>query len=105
MDTTTTTLTDLLTKLQQPQSTPTGWQQPQQPMIQPQAVNIPLSLNTPGGKIRVYLQFPGEVATSPQALLNLLQMLQTQGLPLDVWQGNSGGWSGNNNGFSRRSWR
>lgn len=84
-----------------------GWNQPA-PVSAPSAVigvSVPISLQTPIGKIRVYLAFGAEHAASPQALNSLIEKLSAQGLPLDAWQpqngGNqSGGWGGNNGGFN-----
>ena len=75
-------------------------------------VSVPISLETPAGKIRLYLNFPGSAASSPQALMALIESLSAQGLPLDVWQqksgnGGNGGWGGGGNrgGYnSNRGW-
>lgn len=103
---------------------PGGWNQPA-PRAQAECmgVSVPISLETPAGKIRLYLAFPGSCAASPDALMALVQQLQAAGLPLDAWQprdsggggswggnsgGNGGGWNrGNGGGFggNRGGWR
>ena len=78
-------------------------------------VSIPISLDTPNGKLRVYLNFPGSAASSPEALMNLVQQLANSGIPLDTWQpkqqGNGwgggnrgGGYGGNRGGGGNRGW-
>lgn len=73
-----------------------------------QTVNVPISLETPRGKIRLYLSLPGEVAATPDSLLAALAGLDAAGYPLDIWEGRRGssGWpngssSGFGNGFRR----
>jgi hypothetical protein len=81
----------------------------------PRAVMIPIKIPAAnGGSIRVYLEFPGEAAANPQALMGLLGQL-AQSMPLDVWMpknnfggggyrngGGGGGWGGGNGG--NRGW-
>ena len=80
-----------------------GWNQPKPTasVAMPLGVSVPISLDTPAGKVRVYLQFGGENATSPQALMGLLESLAASGLPLDAWQQKQGGnsWGGNSGGY------
>ena len=60
-------------------------------------VSLPISLDTPSGKLRCYLNFPGSAAASPDALMALVQSLMNAGVPLDVWQPKQQGW-GNRSG-------
>lgn len=64
---------------------------------------VPLKLQTPQGDIRVYLQLPAEAAGSPDAIMQALQSLASQGYPLDTWQPKNSGWgdSGNSGGWNR----
>lgn len=79
--------------------------------LQVQAVNVPLKLQLPdGGTLRVYVQLPGELMQSQQALMGAIQGMMQQGFPLDVWRpqgsgdwGNSGG-SWGSNGGNRGGW-
>jgi hypothetical protein len=76
-------------------------------------VSIPISVDTPDGKLRVYLNFPGSAASSPEALFSLIEQLASTGMPLDIWQsqskgsgwgnGNRGGGFGNRGGFNNRN--
>jgi len=96
---------------------PSAWGKP---AMQPSpaeclGVAVPISLDTPAGKIRVYLNFPGSCAASPDALMALIQQLAAAGLPLDAWQprenssgggswggsqgGNGGGWGNRGGGY------
>jgi hypothetical protein len=68
--------------------------------VTPEKILVPISIPTPIGKIRIYFQFPGELAADPQRLLQFLQNLLNTGLPLDVWQNSQA--SGWNVGRSRR---
>lgn len=61
-----------------------------------QSVSIPLSLDTDQGKIRVYVSFPGDAASSPETLFALVEDLAEKGFPLDIWQGKSN--------WKKRSW-
>jgi hypothetical protein len=82
-----------------------SWQQPK-PQTEVAGVSIPLSLDTPKGKLRVYLSFPGTMAANPEALMSLVQQLDSAGMPLDFWSSGSG-WSGNSvkgGGFRRKGW-
>jgi len=91
----------------------TGWNQPQANNVAPQVlgVSVPLALQTPIGKVRVYLSVGPEHAASPAALTSLLEQLSNAGLPLDAWQpsnqqGNGSSWNNGNgggyNGYKRR---
>lgn len=81
---------------------PSAWSKPAAPASSPTevlGVSVPISLDTPSGKVRVYLNFPGSCAASPEALIGLIQQLSAAGLPLDAWQPrDSGGGSGWGNG-------
>jgi hypothetical protein len=102
-------LTALLTQAQQqpaqsaaaPQGWTGGWQQPQLAMA-PTGLAVPLSIETPAGKVRVYLQYPAQAAATPQAIMALLESLAAQNYPLDIWRGQSA-WGGSNRGGG--SWR
>lgn len=78
-----------------------GWQRPQ-PLAAsaPVGVAVPVSLDTPTGKIRVYLHFDGSAASSPQALNALLDGLAAQGVPLDCWRARTD-WRSGSNGWRR----
>ena len=67
-------------------------------------VAIPLKVNTPSGKVRVYLSLPPEVATSEDSLVDAIEGLLDAGFPVDVWRdnGDRGGWRGRDErGYSR----
>lgn len=78
-----------------------GWQRPQ-PLAAsaPVGVAVPVSLETPSGKIRVYLHFDGSAASSPQALNALLEGLAAQGVPLDCWRARTD-WRSGRSGWGR----
>lgn len=82
------------------QAAPTGWEQPAPVATNSdiQAVSIPINLETEDGKIRVYLQLPAEVASSPEALMQAIEGLKRKGLPLDFWRKKE--WNGN----KKKSW-
>jgi hypothetical protein len=94
-------LSSLLSQFQgvssQPQ--PTGWSKPQAAPQEIVGVSIPISIELPKGKIRCYLHFGGQAASSPDALLGLLESLEAMGLPLDVWRGS--GWDRGKRGWRR----
>lgn len=103
------------TTTQQPAAPAGGWNQPRPvaTAAEVQGVAVPLSLETPAGKIRVYLSFPAACAANPAALLGLIEQLHQAGYPLDVWKPKTEGegWGtrqgGNWNGGSRGNtgWR
>lgn len=103
-------LAGLLAQVQAQQPTP-GWQQTATAApAECLGVSVPIKVDTPAGQIRCYLNFPATAASSPAALLALLQQLHATGLPLDTWQPkeSGGGWSGNSSrgGYSgRNDWR
>ena len=91
----------------------TGWNQPtpQNQAANVLGVSVPIALQAPMGKVRIYLAFGAEHAASPAALNALLEQLANAGLPLDAWQpqqqnGQGSGWGGQNgggyNGYKRR---
>ena len=86
--------------------TASPWTKPAQSTGSPEVlgVSIPVSLETPAGKLRVYLNFSGAFASSPAALQGLVEQLANAGLPLDTYQPkqqSSGGWGGNSGGYNR----
>jgi hypothetical protein len=99
-------LAQMLAQLQasgvQPQAAASGWAKPQVTTA-PTGLAVPLSIETPNGKIRVYLDYPAEAAASPQSIMSLLESLAAQGFPLDIWRGGAGAWGkGNSGGGWRR---
>jgi hypothetical protein len=62
-------------------------------------VSIPISIETDNGKIRVYLHFDGSVASSPESLFALIEKLDSDGIPLDIWQGKKTGKWNNKRGW------
>ncbi len=92
-------LSALLSQFQEKSGQPqaggwSGWSKPQPP--QPVGLAVPLSLETPSGRIRVYLQFAPEAASSPESVLSLLKALHETGYPLDLWEGKKGWDKGSN---------
>lgn len=80
-----------------------GWGKPAAPPAPAEVlgVSVPIKLDTPVGQIRLYLNFPASAASSPAALLALLESLSAAGIPLDTWQPKereSGGWGGGDQG-------
>jgi hypothetical protein len=72
-----------------------------------QGIAVPISIDTPVGKVRCYLSFPASAASSPMAIMSLLESLANMGYPLDAWEprnnsgwnrGGNSGWSGNRGG-------
>lgn len=94
--------TDVLQQLQtllgqaQAQGAPqtTGWQKPTNAPTDILGISIPVSIETERGKLRVYLNFSGDHAASPESLMALIERLDSAGLPLDLWQSKSG-WNSN----------
>jgi len=79
-----------------------GWGMPQtsNPMGAIEGISVPIAIETPAGKVRLYLHFPGSLAKSPEAIMSLVQALSNH-VPLDIWQSKNNGWGrggGNNNG-------
>lgn len=81
----------------QPQAQPqagvfSAWQQaaPQVPAnvgVEKVLVHCEVGIRTPqkSGNVNIYLQFPGSVAESPQALLSFIEGLVNANLPVKVW--------------------
>lgn len=80
----------------------------QMPMMQPpqmmpqsqlklQGVSIPVSVQTPIGKVRTQFILPAEYGANPMMLQQGIQALMMMGYDIDAWQGSSGG--NNNGGF------
>lgn len=83
-----------------------GWQKPQPSAFGVQGVNVPVSVQTSAGKVRVYFQLPAEVASSPDALIAALENMLSMGIPVDAWQGsqNRNNW-GQGSGYRSNSYR
>lgn len=73
-----------------------------------QGVGIPVSVQTPLGKVRCTFWLGAEHATTPAALMSAIETMVNLGLPVDAWQQQQGGgnsWGGNNNGGGfRKRW-
>lgn len=102
-------LTELLGKVSN-QNAPaqTGWNQPQPTAgaLNIQGVGVPVSVQTPAGKVRCTFWLGAEHAQTPQALMQALETMANSGIPIDAWQEkNSGNWgNSNNNGYKKRGW-
>ena len=109
-------LNDLLAKVQQ-QSAPIGatvttsaWTQPAPAAaLSFQGVGIPVSVQTPAGKVRCTFWLDATHTQTPAALMQAIETMVNAGLPVDAWQqqnqqgGNS--WGGNQGGNSfRKRW-
>lgn len=88
-----------------------GWQQ--QPAnvgaLNVEGVGIPVSVQTPAGKVRCTFWLGKEHAQTPQALMQAIEAMANAGMPIDAWQGQNGGnsWGNNQNnggGFRSRRW-
>jgi hypothetical protein len=104
-------LTELLGKVTQqgaPQQTTSAWQQPQPTAgaLNIQGVGVPVSVQTPAGKVRCTFWLGAEHAQTPQALMAALEQMANAGIPIDAWQqkesGNNWGNSNNNSGYKKR---
>ncbi len=108
-------LNELLAKVQQQAGTPatqqSAWSQPapQSTTLNIQGVGVPISIQTPAGKVRCTFWLGAEHAATPTALMSALETMVNLGLPVDAWQqkeqgGNSwnGNNSNNNNGYKKR---
>ena len=106
-------LNDLLAKVQQ-QAAPIGatvttsaWTQPAPAAaLSFQGVGIPVSIQTPAGKVRCTFWLDASHTQTPAALMQAIETMVNAGLPVDAWQQNQQGgnsWGGgNNNGFKKR---
>lgn len=72
-------------------------------------VYVPIEIPRDGGKLRIYLSLPAEVASSPELLNAALDQLE-QRYDLAVWRpraqsqnnGFKSGYNNNNNGYKKR---
>lgn len=109
-------LNELLAKVQQ-QAAPIGatvttsaWTQPQPTaQLNFQGVGIPVSVQTPAGKVRCTFWLDASHTQTPAALMSAIESMINAGLPVDAWQQQGGGgnsWGGNSNqnggGFRKR---
>jgi len=117
-------LNELLAKVQQQAGTATptanGWAQPapQSNALNIQGVGVPVSVQTPAGKVRCTFYLGAEHAQTPAALMAALEQMTNAGIPIDAWQpkqeSGSNSWGGNkssgggynnggsNNGYQKR---
>ncbi len=94
----------LLAKASATTTTATGWTQPQAAAPAAiQGVGVPVKISRGRGTIKIMLWLPAECASSPSALNNTLDQLESAGLPLDVWEPKDSGWGGNS--YGNRGWR
>ena len=99
------------------QSATSAWSQPapQSNALNIQGVGVPVSVQTPAGKVRCTFYLGAEHAQTPAALMAALEQMTNAGIPIDAWQpkeqnggnswgGNKGGGynGGNNNGYQKR---
>ncbi len=105
-------LNALLAKVQQQAGTPaaltSAWSQPapQSTALNIQGVGVPVSVQTPAGKVRCTFWLGAEHAQTPQALMAALEQMTNAGIPIDAWQakeqgGNNWG-NSNSNGYKKR---
>lgn len=106
-------LTELLGKVTQQgaqQQTASAWQQPapQSTALNIQGVGVPVSVQTPAGKVRCTFWLGAEHAQTPAALMQALEQMINAGIPIDAWQqkesGNNWGNSNNNGGGYKKRW-
>lgn len=93
-----------------PQTSATGWAQPQQqtPAALVQGVGVPVKISRGRGNLKILLWLPAECASSPSALNAALDQLESAGIPLDIWEpkDSGGSWGGSSNGYGHRGgWR
>ena len=74
-----------------------------------EGIGVPISVQTPAGKVRVTVYLGKEHAQTPAALMQALETMANAGMPIDAWQQQGGGnsWGGNQNnggGFRSRRW-
>ncbi len=108
-------LNELLLKVQQQAGTTTtptsAWSQPapQSTALNIQGVGVPVSIQTPAGKVRCTFWLGAEHAATPQVLMSALETMVNLGLPVDAWQqkeqgGNNWGGNNSNNGGYKKRW-
>jgi hypothetical protein len=106
-------LQTLLQQVQQPAtgqaiSALSGWQAAQPTALNVQGAAVPVALQTPIGKVRVYFWLGPEAAASPEALMAALEQLAAAGIPIDAWDSGKSGWSGKSSGWNgsnhKRRW-
>ncbi|MEI6746458.1 MAG: hypothetical protein WCL34_10885 [Methylococcaceae bacterium] len=108
-------LNELLAKVQQQAGTPSAptsaWSQPapSTTALNIQGVGIPVSIQTPAGKVRCTFWLGAEHAATPTALMSALETMVNLGLPVDAWQqkeqnGNNWGGNNSNNGGYKKRW-
>ena len=77
-----------------------GWQQPpKMPDLDVQGVGIPLSIQTPKGKLRVTVFLGSQHVSSPDVLMATVEKMADLGMPLDIWESKST-WQ-----TAKKSWR
>ncbi len=85
-------LNELLAKVQQQaapaQPATNGWSQPapSTTALNIQGVGVPVSIQTPAGKVRCTFWLGAEHAATPTALMSALETMVNLGLPVDAWQ-------------------
>lgn len=89
------------------QPTTSAWQQPQPTTsaLNIQGVGVPVSVQTPEGKVRCTFFLGAEHAATPEALMSALETMANAGIPIDAWQDKKSGGSwgnSNNNGYKKR---
>jgi hypothetical protein len=67
---------------------------PQSTALNIQGVGVPVSIQTPAGKVRCTFWLGAEHAQTPQALMAALEQMTNEGIPIDAWQAKEQG--GNN---------
>ncbi len=74
-----------------------------------QGVGIPVSVQTPAGKVRCTFWLDASHTQTPAALMSAIEAMVNAGLPVDSWQNNQQGgnsWGGNQGGGNsfRKRW-
>ncbi|MEI6746977.1 MAG: hypothetical protein WCL34_13520, partial [Methylococcaceae bacterium] len=91
-----------------PAAPTSAWSQPapQSTTLNIQGVGVPVSIQTPAGKVRCTFWLGAEHAQTPTALMSAIETMVNLGLPVDAWQqkesGNNWGNSNNNSGYKKR---
>lgn len=72
-----------------------GWNKPHTGgAVNVQGVAVPVSVQTPIGKVRCYFWLGPEAAT-PDGLQAALEQMHAAGIPIDAWEDKKSSWSGN----------